>query len=158
MKEYLFPVLLQVLGIFVIIVEIFVPSLGILTVIALGIFGYSLYLVFTDISVTAGYVFTGFDLILVPIVVYMGIQILARSNLSLKQELSSKLGVASQNEALESYLNMQGEAMTDLRPSGMARIGSERLDVVTDGEYIDKGTKIIVSRVTGNQIIVEKTK
>jgi membrane-bound ClpP family serine protease len=158
MKLYLFPVLLQFMGIVVIIIEIFIPSLGLLTLIALGLFAYSLYLVFTTISATIGYVFTGLDLILVPILVYMGIQLLAKSNLSLKQELSTKDGVVSQAENLKMYMNKEGTAVTDLRPAGMAMIESARLDVVTDGEYLDNGTKIVVVKVTGNQIIVEKTK
>lgn len=158
MKTYLFPILLQVIGILVIIAEIFVPSLGLLTVIAFGVFGYSLFLVFTTISVKAGYIITGIDLIIVPILVYMGIKILAKSRLSLKQELSRNDGVVSQNKDLEGFLNKQGEAVTDLRPAGMAMIESSRMDVVTDGEYIDKGTQVSVVEVTGNRIVVEKLK
>jgi len=158
MNTYLFPILIQIMGMIVIIAEIFIPSLGLLTLMALALFGYSLYLVFTTISVTAGYVFTGLDLLLVPFVIYMGIQLLGRSSLSLKRELSAKDGVASQSENFKAYVNMQGRAATKLRPAGMAMIGRERLDVVTDGEYIDKGELIVVTRVTGNQIIVEKSK
>ncbi len=158
MKLYLFPVLLQLMGILVIVAEIFIPSLGLLTLIALGLFAYSLFLVFTTISVTIGYALTGLDLMLVPAMVYMGIKLLARSNLSLKQELSKEDGVASQADTLKTYMNMQGTAVTNLRPAGMAMIESQRLDVVTDGEYIDKGTNVVVVQVTGNQIIVEKTK
>ncbi len=158
MKLYLFPVLLQLLGIIVIVAEIFIPSLGLLTLIALGLFAYSLYLVFTTISVTVGYALTGLDLMLVPVMVYMGIKLLARSNLSLKQELSKEDGVASQADTLKTYMNMQGTAVTNLRPAGMAMIETVRLDVVTDGEFIDKGTNVVVVQVTGNQIIVEKTK
>ncbi|MCG8642846.1 MAG: serine protease [Desulfobacterales bacterium] len=157
MSVYLFPALLQVLGIFVIIAEIFIPSLGLLSVIAVAIFGYSLYLVFTTISTTAGIVVTGIDLVVVPIIIYAGIRMLGESSLSLKSELSASEGVASQKKEMETCLGMEGEAVTDLRPAGMAVIGQNRLDVVTDGEYVDAGTRVAVVRVTGNQIIVEKT-
>ncbi len=157
MSVYLFPALLQVLGVFVIIAEIFIPSLGLLTVIAVAIFGYSLYLVFTTISTTAGIVVTGIDLVVVPIIIYAGIRMLGESSLSLKSELSASEGVASQKKEMETCLGMGGEAVTDLRPAGMAIIGHNRLDVVTDGEYVDAGTRVVVVRVTGNQIIVEKT-
>jgi len=46
MKAYLIPALLQVIGIMVIIAEIFIPSLGVLAVIALALLSYSLYIVF----------------------------------------------------------------------------------------------------------------
>ena len=77
MKPYLLPVLLQVIGILVVFAEIFIPSFGLLAAIALALFSYSLYLVFTTISSTAGLVFAGLDLILVPVCVVFGMKILA---------------------------------------------------------------------------------
>jgi len=156
MKAYIFPVLLQLIGILVIIAEIFIPSLGILTVIALAVLSYSIYIVFTSISTTAGVLFTGLDIILVPVIIFLGIKILARSPLALKKELSKQNGVVSQKEKLEAYINMKGKAVTDLRPAGMARLNSQRVDVVTDGEYIDAGTSVIVTGVTGNRIVVDR--
>ncbi|MEN8211863.1 MAG: NfeD family protein [Thermodesulfobacteriota bacterium] len=155
MKAYLLPVLLQIIGILVIITEIFIPSLGVLTVIAFAVLSYSLYIVFTSISTTAGVVFTGLDIILVPVIIVLGIKILAKSPLALKRELSKQNGVVSQKEKLEAYINMKGKAVTDLRPAGMAQINSQRVDVVTDGEYIEVDTPVIVTGVAGNRIIVE---
>ena len=155
MKAYLIPVLLQVIGIMVIIAEIFIPSLGVLAVIALALLSYSLYIVFTSISTTAGIVFTGLDIIIVPLIVVLGIKILAKSPLALKRELSKQNGVVSQKEKFETYINMKGTAVTDLRPAGMAQINSQRVDVVTDGEYIEADTPVIVTGVAGNRIVVE---
>lgn len=156
MKPYILPVILQIIGILVVIAEIFIPSLGLLAAIALGVFFYSLYLVYTTISTTAGMVFTGLDLALVPVLIVFGMRMLARSPLALQRELSKKDGVVSQKQELEAYVQMKGKAVTDLRPAGMAEINSQRVDVVTDGEYIDVGTPIVVTGVTGNRIIVEK--
>jgi len=156
MQPYILPVFLQVLGILVIIVEIFIPSLGLLTAIALSIFFYSLYIVFTTISTTAGMVIAGLDIVLVPVLLIVGMKLLATSSLSLKRELSKQNGVVSQKEKFEAYINMKGRSVTDLRPAGMAEINSQRVDVVTDGEYIDADTPIIVTDVSGNRIIVEQ--
>ncbi len=156
MKVYILPVLLQIIGALVIIVEIFIPSLGVLSIIALAVLFYSLYIVFTTISTTAGIVFTGLDIIFVPVVIVLGIKILANSPLSLKRELSKQNGVVSQKEKLETYINVKGIAVTDLRPAGMASINSKRVDVVTDGEYIDADTPVVVIGVSGNRIIVDR--
>src|SRR5690606_14680272 len=43
----------------------------------------------------------------------------------------------------------RGTAASDLRPAGIARIGDERLDVVTQGNFIPVGTPIEVYRVEG---------
>lgn len=157
MKPYILPLFLQMIGILVIIAEIFIPSLGLLTAIALTIFFYSLYLVFTTISTTAGMVIAGLDIILVPVLIIFGMKILAKSSLTLKRELSKQDGVVSQKEKFEAYINMKGKSVTDLRPAGMAEISSQRVDVVTDGEYIDADTPIVVTGVSGNRIIVEKS-
>jgi membrane-bound ClpP family serine protease len=79
---------------------------------------------------------------------------LARSPAALKKSLSSADGVTSQAADLEGYLGKEGVAVTNLRPSGIALIDGRRLDVVSRGEYIEKNAPIIVSAVTGNQIIV----
>lgn len=50
-----------------------------------------------------------------------------------------------------------GTAVSDLRPSGVASIEGERLDVVADGEFIKSGTMLVVTRVEGRRIVV-KTK
>jgi len=157
MKAYILPVLLQLLGTIVIMAEIFIPSLGILTFIALGIMGYSLFIVFSSISTTAGVIFTGLDIILVPVMILLGIKMLARSPLALKRELSKQDGVVSQKEKLEAYLEMKGKAVTDLRPAGIAKLDEKRMDVVTDGDYINAGTDIVVTGVAGNRIVVDKS-
>ncbi len=50
-----------------------------------------------------------------------------------------------------------GTAISDLRPSGVASIEGERMDVVADGEFIKAGTMLEVTRVEGRRIVV-KTK
>jgi membrane-bound ClpP family serine protease len=154
MNVYILPILLQILGIMVVVVEIFIPSLGVLMAIALSLLLYSIYLVFTTISSFAGMVFLGMDLLTVPFLLILGLKILAVSPLALKNRLSSKEGVVT--ASLKEYVNKQGHAVTDLRPSGIALIEGKRLDVVTDGDYVEANTPIMVTGVTGNQIIVEK--
>ena len=47
-----------------------------------------------------------------------------------------------------------GVAVTDLRPSGTARVGGERLDVVTEGEYLPQGSRIQVVQSDGYRHVV----
>jgi membrane-bound serine protease (ClpP class) len=55
-------------------------------------------------------------------------------------------------------MGREGKSVTDLRPGGTAIIDDKRLDVVSRGEYIEKGSNLIVVEVTGNQIIVRENK
>ena len=152
----LFPIILQLVGVVVIIAEIILPSGGILSIVALGVFGYSLFFVFNEISITIGFSFVAADLILIPVLVIVGLKLLARSPATLRKTLSRKEGISSQSSELESYVGTQGNAVTDLRPAGIAVINGKRVDVVTRGEYLEKDSAIIVTTVTGNQIIVRK--
>ncbi len=150
----LLPIILQLVGVVVIIAEIILPSGGILSIVALGVFGYSLFIVFNEISMTIGFSFVAADLILIPVLVIVGLKLLARSPVTLRKTLSRKEGVSSQSSELESYVGRQGNAVTDLRPAGIAVINGKRVDVVTRGEYLEKDASILVVAVTGNQIIV----
>ncbi len=47
-----------------------------------------------------------------------------------------------------------GVAHTALRPSGVAVIGSERVDVVTEGALIERGTAVKVVAVEGARVVV----
>ena len=155
MKTYILPLVLQVLGLLVIVVEIFVPSMGILSILAAGLILYSLFLAFTTISQAAGFWFVAGDLVAVPVLFYFGMRVLAASPLSLKKRLSARDGVTSQSPDLAGWVDKAGRAVTHLRPSGMALIEGKRLDVVTDGEYVEAGTPVRVTAVRGNQILVE---
>jgi membrane-bound ClpP family serine protease len=152
----LLPIILQLVGVVVIIAEIILPSGGILSIVALSVFGYSLYIAFSEISKTVGFAFVAADLVLIPVLVIVGLKLLARSPVTLRKTLSREEGVSSQSSELESYVGTQGNAVTDLRPAGIAVIYGKRVDVVTRGEYLEKDSEIIVTAVTGNQIIVRK--
>jgi membrane-bound serine protease (ClpP class) len=47
-----------------------------------------------------------------------------------------------------------GIALSELRPIGTAEIEDERVDVTTDGEYIDKGTPVKVVRADNMKVVV----
>jgi membrane-bound serine protease (ClpP class) len=49
----------------------------------------------------------------------------------------------------------QGVAHTPLRPGGKGRFGQRTIDVLAGGDFLDRGTPIRVTRVSGNQVVVE---
>lgn len=156
MSAYVLPVVLQLLGLGVIVVEIFVPSFGLLAALAAGLLLYSLYLVFTTISVNMGLVFVGVDIFVIPVVLVLGFKALGASSWSLHKTLSRDDGVASQSPDLAAWVGKEGMAVTNLRPSGTVMIGDTRLDAVTDGDYVSSGTPVKVTLVSGNRMVVEK--
>lgn len=155
-QPYIVPGILQVAGVAVLLAEALLPSGGLLTVVGAGCIGYSLYLVFTDISVFSGMIFVMADIVILPVILIAGLRLLARSPFALKSDLSSKSGYASYDEKTAGYLGKEGTAATDLRPAGTAIIEGKRLDVVTRGDYIEKDSQVKVSAVEGGRIVVRK--
>ncbi len=155
-SQMILPILLQAAGMAVLVAEILLPSGGVLTIIAVGLLGYSLYQVFATISIVAGMAFVAADIVILPIVGIVGMKLLARSPLALRSSLSKTDGVVSYDEKLADYLGKQGVALTDMRPAGTAKIEGERVDVVTRGDYIEKGDAVEVSRVEGGRVVVKK--
>ena len=59
--------------------------------------------------------------------------------------------------ALSYLIGSEGRTVTVLRPSGIADFNGVRLDVVSGGEYIPKGTIVYVDKIEGNKIVVKQS-
>lgn len=53
------------------------------------------------------------------------------------------------------YAGKEGTALTPLRPAGIAEIDGRRVDVQSQGGFIDAGTTVRVLRTEGGKVIVE---
>jgi membrane-bound serine protease (ClpP class) len=51
-------------------------------------------------------------------------------------------------------VGQEGVAVTDLRPAGTATIAGERVDVVTEGEFVNQGSPVRVLRSEGYRHVV----
>jgi membrane-bound serine protease (ClpP class) len=74
--------------------------------------------------------------------------------LILETNLQATEGYESSPAADHRWLGKQGMAVSDLRPSGIARFDGERVDVVSDGTFIQAGQPLEVVRVDGNRVVV----
>ena len=72
--------------------------------------------------------------------------------------LQSDLGTGPEHGAAPEsdlrWLGKRGRAASPLRPAGIAEIEGTRVDVVSEGDLIEPGTPIEVTRVDGNRIVV----
>ena len=72
------------------------------------------------------------------------------------KKLTSQTSVGDLGIDHSTLLEQQGEAYTDLRPSGKANINDQRFDVVTEGVFLEKGDPIQVIAIEGQRIVVRK--
>ncbi|MEE9394907.1 MAG: NfeD family protein [Planctomycetota bacterium] len=63
-------------------------------------------------------------------------------------------GAVTPTDRVAVNLGDRGEAITDLRPSGSAKIAGRKIDVVGRGPYIEQGVLVEVCEVKGNRIVV----
>ena len=57
-------------------------------------------------------------------------------------------------EDLGFFLGKEGVTLTNLRPSGTANFEGVKLDIVSEGDFIPKDTKVRVIKVEGRRIVV----
>jgi membrane-bound serine protease (ClpP class) len=104
-----------------------------------------------------GWAFLGAVLVLVPAILIFAFRTLPRTRLGkmLIPDGAPRTEEARQGvDNLEHLVGETGDALTDLRPAGNARLAGRRHDVTTDGTFIDQGRPIVVTRVEGNRIFV----
>ncbi|MFW6268780.1 MAG: NfeD family protein, partial [Bacillota bacterium] len=77
------------------------------------------------------------------------------NHLSLGESQTQETGYTAQSNKKE-IIGKEGKTETPLRPAGIAVINNERVDVITEGDFIGKGEKIKVIEVKGNRVIVKK--
>ncbi|MGC9327920.1 MAG: NfeD family protein, partial [Candidatus Hinthialibacter sp.] len=75
--------------------------------------------------------------------------------LSLKTREDKSLGYHSAEDNLDQFLGKTGIARTKLRPAGIAEIDGRRLDVVSQGGFIENNSPVKVIKVEGRRIVVQ---
>ena len=70
--------------------------------------------------------------------------------------MQADLGYVSTPESDRRWLGRIGTSVSPLRPAGIAEIDGTRVDVVSDGGFIEAGAAIEVTRVDGNRIVVRR--
>lgn len=75
----------------------------------------------------------------------------------LDQSLPSGTGDAPEVSIARSELvGRYGSALTDLRPAGIMLLDGKRVDVVTTGSYIKRGSEVRIVSENGTEIVVEQ--
>lgn len=80
---------------------------------------------------------------------------LAKSQFVLNDTESAAEGYTATKD-MEVFLGKEGTTTTVLRPTGMAEFDGVKLNVVADGEYIPKDTRVRVDHVEGARVVVKK--
>jgi membrane-bound ClpP family serine protease len=150
-------VLLAIAGVGLIISEVFVPG-GVLGTLGLFALVGSIVIAVTHFP-TEGIVAT---VLLIPVAGIaawiFAFRVLRKTRLGQSVFLNTTQKgysvLSGTAEQLTRFIGKRGTAQSYLRPAGVADIEGERVDVVTEGEYVPAGTPIEVLELEGTHLVV----
>lgn len=158
--DLLIPIIvLMVVGIILMVIEIFMPGFGIPGITGTVMLLVSIVLTWIAYSAKAGLGMTVIVLALIGVSISLSLRSAASGKLS-KSELilndPVKGFMADDNADMQALVGQEGVVRTVLRPVGVAEFACGRLNVMTDGEYIEKGANVRIQRIEDTHIFVEK--
>lgn len=148
-----------VIGLILLIAEFFVPG-GIVGIIG-GAF-IIMSIIFAGASVTHMLlsIIIAMAIAVVGMVVLMkffGKKLQVFNKLVLKDATSSEEGYVSNENRVE-LISKVGKTLTPLRPAGVVEVDGERLDVVSEGNFVDAQKEVRIVKVEGSRIVVREVK
>lgn len=153
---FIIAIILFIAGFILIGIEMIAPGIS-----APGIAGTACLIVgifLASDSIEEGVVITIILLVLLGIMLAIILGVLSKGKLKspivLKEELNKEKGYISSSD-LNYLLGKRGVATSDLRPTGTGSFDGIELDVISEGKYIIKGTKLVIERVQGSKLIVK---
>lgn len=159
MWETLIPIILCFLaGIGLVVLEVFLPGFGLPGITGIALLLGSVVLTWLSIGGMAALGAAVICLTVVAIAISLAMKSaskgrLANSDIVLKETESAEAGYNSISD-MEVFLGHEGVTTTVLRPTGIADFDGVRLNVMTEGEFLDANIGVRIEKVEGARIVV----
>ncbi|MBU5466436.1 nodulation protein NfeD [Virgibacillus sp. MSJ-26] len=148
-------IILLIIGIILIIIEFFVAG-GIIGLLGVGAVLTSLFLSgasITHMSLSIAIALIVAIVMAVILFKWIGMDRGVFRHIVLRDSATTEQGYVSSENKLE-LIGLEGKTVTPLRPSGTAEINGERVDVVSEGGFIEVNQKVKVVKVEGVRVVV----
>ena len=150
-------IILFLVGIGLIIVELYQPGFGIIG--GLGLVCLTAFILLTAKTVMQGIILTAILIVILVILLVIFLVLMSNSRipkkLILQESTSSELGFSG-TEDRRYLLGKSGTTVSICRPAGNVDFDGVKLDVVSRGEYIEKGATVEVIEIEGSRIVVKE--
>ena len=148
-------ILLLIAGFILVGVEMAIPGFG-----APGISGIACLvggILLTSKSIEQGLTITMIVVVLLAMMLVVILLTLKKVKppFILEDELKAEGGYLNDSD-LEYLVGKEGTAATDLKPAGKCDIEGVEFDVRAEGRYVKKGTKVRISRIHENTIMIKE--
>ncbi len=143
-----------------IVLELFIPSQGVLTIAAVAILIFGIVECFL-VSPLLGFIVTVVTVAALPVFILAMVRIwpntwIGKRVAIRKAQKAMPGGSIPDTGKLDKLLGKTGQTITDLRPVGAVMFGDERVDCVAETGQIDKGSEVTVVRVEGVRVVVRE--
>jgi membrane-bound ClpP family serine protease len=150
---------LFLVGIGVIVLEVFVPSGGVLGFVSVAAIIAAIATAFLELGVGAGTAMIALSVVVVPVILALAFRWfpetpLGRRVLPAPPEPADVVPDAPRRRRARDLVGQRGRTTSDLLPWGTVEVGSESLDGVSEGGPIDAGSEIIVVAAQGAAVVV----
>ena len=145
-----------ILGIALLVLEIFLPGFGAAGICGLVLEGVSIYFTATRHGSKAALILAAVVLVITGLAIFLSLRSAAKGRLSKTALVLNETETPAAEEPMTVQAGDEGTALTALRPSGTALFGEQRLDVMTEGDFVEPGQAVRVLRTDGRKITVRK--
>jgi membrane-bound serine protease (ClpP class) len=151
-------ILLLVVGCVFVALEVFIPSGGIITVLAAVAFIASIIIASWESPTTGpttGLVFAAVTVFVVPVIVATAFKYWPRTRMgkAFLGELQTNDEVLTEDPR-RVLLGRVGVARSKMLPSGAVEVDGQMIDAVTQGQAIEPGDYVVVMEVRANRVVV----
>ena len=141
-------------GVTLLVVEVFVPGFGFPGVSGVILTVIGVVITWNTYGPVAGLAATLITLALAGIAISVSIKSAANGKLSRSALILNEVTPTVDHEETDALLGKTGKTVTVLNPVGFAEFDGVRLNVVSEGQYLEKDVKVRVEKVEGAKIVV----
>jgi len=157
-EDLLTALILQLVGIALLVGEIFLPSHGMMTLMAVGCLGGGIYMAF-QYGEMAGYLSVLATVIVLPTFAVAAVKLWPKTPFGRKiappnRPVETSESPAYQADDLERLIGKRGKALTLLRPVGTCEFDGQRLECAAESGTIPRDTTVVAIGVRGRSLIV----
>ena len=151
-------ILLLLIGCVLVVLEVFIPSGGIISILAGVAFITSILVAFWEgptTGPTTGLVFVGITIFAVPTLVILAFKYWPKTRMgkAFLGELPRENEVVPEDPR-RALLGRVGVARSKMLPSGAVEIDGQMVDAVSQGQAIEPGAYVVVVEVRANRVVV----
>ena len=160
MDVYLPLIICFLAGVGLMVAEVFMPGFGLPGISGIILSVASIVIAWTNFGGLAGLGMTVVVIAVIAIVVSAALRSassgrISKSKLILREAETPEEGYSASG-GMEGYLGREGVTTTVLRPAGVAEFDGTRLNVMTDGEYVQPQCRVAVISVEGAKVVVKR--